>query len=56
LEGSTVKWEEKDIVQEIQRRNRERDAVPAAVMELIRGHQRSIRGEEWKEQNGLILF
>jgi hypothetical protein len=30
--------------------------VTAVVKELKKGNWRSMRGEEWKEQNGLILF
>jgi hypothetical protein len=30
--------------------------VMAAVKELKRGNWRLMRGEEWKEQDGLILF
>jgi hypothetical protein len=59
LEGLTVKGEEKDIVREIRRRNREGEVemqVTAAVKELKRGNWRSMRGEEWKAQEGLILF
>jgi hypothetical protein len=59
LEGLTVRGEEKDIVQKIRRRNREGEVktqVMAAVKELKRGNQRSMRGEEWKEQDGIILF
>jgi hypothetical protein len=59
LEGLTVEGEEKDIVREIQKRNREGEVemqVTAAVKELKRGNQRSMRGEEWKAQDGLILF
>jgi hypothetical protein len=58
LEGLTVEGEEKDIV-EIQKRNREGEVemqVTAAVKELKRGNQRSMRREEWKAQDGLILF
>jgi hypothetical protein len=58
LEGLLVRGEEKDIVQEIQR-NREGEVetqVMVAVKKLKRGNQRSMRGEEWKEQDGLILF
>jgi hypothetical protein len=58
LEGLTIKGEKKDIVREIQK-NKEGEVemqVTAAVKELKRGNQRSMRGEEWKEQNGLILF
>jgi hypothetical protein len=49
LEGLMVRGEEKDIVWEIQRRNREGEVemqVIAAVKELKRGNQRSMRGEE----------
>jgi hypothetical protein len=59
LEGLSVRGEEKDIVQEIQRTNREGEVetqVMAAVKELKRGNQRSMRGEEWKEQDRLILI
>jgi hypothetical protein len=59
LEGLTVEGEEKDIVKEIRKRNREGEVemqVTAAVKELKRGNQRSMRGEEWKAQDGLILF
>jgi hypothetical protein len=58
LEGWSVKGEEKDLVREIQKRNREGEVeMPTAVVkELKKGNQRSMRGEEWKEQDGLILF
>jgi hypothetical protein len=59
LEGLTVEGEEKDIVREIRKRNREGEVemqVTAAVKELKRGNQRSMRGEEWKAQDGLIPF
>jgi hypothetical protein len=59
LEGLTVEGEEKDIVREIQKRNREGEVemqVTAAVKELQRGNQRSMKGEKWKAQDGLILF
>jgi hypothetical protein len=59
LEGLTVEGEEKDIVKEIRKRNREgkvKMQVMAVVKELKRGNQRSMRGEEWKKQDGLILF
>jgi hypothetical protein len=59
LEGLTVKGEEKDIVREIWKRNREGEVemqVTAAVKELKRGNRKSMRGEEWKAQDGLILF
>jgi hypothetical protein len=49
-----VRGEENDIVWEIRRRNREGEVemqVMAAVKELKRGNQRSMRGEEWKEQD-----
>jgi hypothetical protein len=58
LEGLTVKGEEKDIVRESWKRNREGEVEmqTAAVKELKRGNRRSMRGEEWKAQDGLILF
>jgi hypothetical protein len=59
LEGLTVEGEEKDIVREIWKRNREGEVemqVTVAVKELKRGNQRSMRGEEWKAQDRLILF
>jgi hypothetical protein len=59
LEGLTVEGEEKDIVREIRKRNREGEVemqVTTAVKELKRGNWRSMRGEEWKAQDGLILF
>ena len=59
LEGLMVEGEEKEIVREIWRRNREGEAdiqVAVAVKELKRGNQRFMRGEEWKERDGLILF
>jgi hypothetical protein len=59
LEGLMVEGEEKDIVREIQKRNREGEVemqVTAVVKELKRGNQRSMRVEEWKAQDGLILF
>jgi hypothetical protein len=59
LEGLMVEGEEKDIVREIWKRNREGEVkmqVIAAVKELKRGNQRSMRGEEWKAQDGLIFF
>ena len=59
LEGLVVEGEEKDIVREIQKRNREGEVemqVTVVVKELKRGNQRSMRGEEWKAQDGLILF
>jgi hypothetical protein len=49
LEGLSVRGEEKDIVWEIQRRNREgeiKTQVMAAVKELKRGNWRSMRGME----------
>src|SRR5262245_38812989 len=59
LEGLSVEGEEKEIVKEIRRRNREGEAeiqVAAAVRELKKGNRRLMRGEEWKERDGLILF
>ena len=59
LEGLTVEGEEKEIVREIRKRNREGEVemqVTAAVKELKKGNRRSMRGEEWKTQDGLILF
>ena len=59
LEGITVEGEEKQIVREIRRRNREGKAetqVKAAVEALKGTNRRSMRGEEWKSQDGLILF
>jgi hypothetical protein len=47
LEGLTVEGEEKDIVREILKRNREGEVemqVTAAVKELKKGNQRSMRG------------
>jgi hypothetical protein len=57
LEGLTVEGEEKDIVREIQKRNREGEVemqVTAAVKELKRGNRRSMRGEEWKAQQLML--
>jgi hypothetical protein len=54
-----VKGEEKDIVREIWKRNREGEVemqVTAAVKELSWGNRRSMRGEEWNAQDRLILF
>ena len=59
LEGLSVEGEEKEIVKEIWRRNREGEAeiqVTAAVKELKKGNRRLMRGEEWKERDRLILF
>ena len=59
LEGLMVEGEEKNIVREIWKKNREGEVemqVTVAVKELKRGNRRSMRGEEWKTQDPLILF
>jgi hypothetical protein len=46
-------------MREIRKRNREGEVemqVTVVVKELKRGNWRSMRGEEWKAQDGLILF
>jgi hypothetical protein len=59
LEGLVVEGEEKEIVQEIRRKNRTGEVemqVAAAVKGLKEGNRRTMVGSEWREENGLILF
>jgi len=59
LEGLAVEGEEKEIVQEIRKKNRTGEVemqVAAAVKGLKGGNRRTMVGSEWREENGLILF
>ena len=59
LEGLQVEGEERDILREIRRKNREGNhdlLVATALKSLKNSNRRSIQSAEWREENDLTYF
>src|SRR6266481_5555399 len=59
LSGLSLEGEERDILQDIRKGNREgkqEDAVVKSTTELRRSKGNSVRASEWSEHNGLLCF
>lgn len=59
LEGIALEGEEREILRDIRKGNREgrqEDSVSVAARELRKGKGKSVRSAEWSESDGLLQF